>query len=290
MAAALVVALGATVMITFGSAGRQGPTRASAAAEVKPVPPTTRPATSPAAPTSGADAAVSPSGGSAPTATSTRTSAARPATSPAPVRTTVPAAPAAATAAPPAAPQVHSLTVIGDSWTYGQGATNLRGYAVLAAEQLGWQYHGLGVWGSGYTQVGGGSTFDQRVDAAAATHPDVLVVEGSLNERNTPVDTLAAAANATLAHLRAQADPTTRILILGATYSPGTPNATIDSINATIRQAAARSGLQFLDPAAANWIDAGNAALWHDPDHPNDAGHQVVASRFESVLRTLVSG
>lgn len=187
-----------------------------------------------------------------------------------------------------AASRTHSVTFIGDSWTFGEGATALRGYAVLTAEQLGWQYQTLGVGGSGYTL--GLSTFDQRVDHAVATDPDVIVVEGSLNERTTAAATLAAAADATLAHLRADADPKTRILVLGATYSPGTPNATIDSINAVIHQAADRSGLEFVDPAAENWIDASDASLWHDPDHPNDVGHQVVADRLKPVLRAMVSG
>jgi lysophospholipase L1-like esterase len=144
------------------------------------------------------------------------------------------------------------------------------------------------VRGSGYTR--GLSTFDQRVDRAAATHSDVLVVEGSLNERTTPTDQLATAAAATFAHLRARADPKTRILIVGATYSPGTPDATIDSINAVVRAAAERSGLRFVDPATENWIDAGKASLWHDPDHPDDVGYQVVADRLEPVLRALVEG
>ncbi|MGZ4613111.1 MAG: SGNH/GDSL hydrolase family protein, partial [Kineosporiaceae bacterium] len=183
----------------------------------------------------------------------------------------------AATASPAAtasAQPVHTVTFIGDSWTEGIGATGLRGYAVLTGEQLGWDYRVMGVGGSGYSVSGFGATFDERVDRAVATHPDVIVVQGTLNERLTPIPTLSAATETTLAHLSRVADPKTRILVVGSAYNPGTPNATIDSINGVIRTVAERHHLAFVDPAAEGWIDATNPSLWSNPDHPDDAGYQ----------------
>lgn len=197
--------------------------------------------------------------------------------------------PATAPASPAAASETtHSVVFIGDSWTYGQGATDLRGYAVLTGEQLGWRYDAIGVPGSGYTQLGSGATFDDRVGTAVAEHPDVLVVEGSLNERNSTPQALSVAADATLAHLHAAAEPGTHVIVLGATYSPGTPDATIDWINAAIKGAADRYGMQFVDPAAEAWIDPHDAALWHDQNHPDDAGYQLVADRLEPLVRAAV--
>ena len=181
----------------------------------------------------------------------------------------------------------HSVTFIGDSWTAGEAATDRRGYAVLTGEQLGWEYDVLGVGGSGYTRPGGGGTFDSRVARAVATHADVIVVQGTLNERHVSPAALAPAALATLRHLRADADPGTTILVLGASYSPGTPAATIDRINATVRGAAEAVRLRFVDPAAQNWTDAADPGVWADPDHPNDRGYQRIADRLEPLLRSL---
>jgi lysophospholipase L1-like esterase len=113
-----------------------------------------------------------------------------------------------------------SATFLGDSWTVGEGATALRGYAVLVGEQLGRHYHLLGVGGSGYTRPGFGSTFDQRVDQAVGTEPDVLVVQGTLNGQRTPLEQLAPAAQATLARLRTAVDEDTVVLVRRQNLSP----------------------------------------------------------------------
>jgi lysophospholipase L1-like esterase len=177
-----------------------------------------------------------------------------------------------------------SVTFIGDSWTEGVGATALRGYAVLAAEQLGWEYTVLGVGGSGYLVPGRGSTFGERIDRAVRTDSDVVVVQGSLNERVSAVEDLAPAALETLTRLRAEADPDTEILVLGASHTPGTDPAVIDGINRAVATAAAAVGLRFVDVAAEEWTDPAEPYLWADPNHPNDLGHQVIADRLEVVL------
>ena len=185
--------------------------------------------------------------------------------------------------------EIPSVTFVGDSWTAGEGATDGRGYAVRTGEVLGWDYDVLGVGGSGYTRRGGGATFGQRVDRAVATDADVVVVQGSLNERNARPDVLAAAALATLSRLSSEVDPGTLVLVVGASYSPGTPDPTIDWINAAIGAAAERLGLLFVDPAAENWTDPDEATIWADPDHPNDAGHQLIADRLALRLASLLA-
>jgi lysophospholipase L1-like esterase len=185
---------------------------------------------------------------------------------------------------------VPVVTFIGDSWTEGVGATALRGYAVLTAEQLGWEYYGLGVGGSGYVQSGRGSTFDQRVERAVATEPDVIVVQGSLNERRTPLSELEPAALIALAHLRSAIDPGTVVLVVGSSYTPGTDRAVIDGINDTVAAAAERAGFEFVDPAAENWTDPADAAIWADPNHPDDRGHQQIADRLAPLLESMLHG
>lgn len=198
---------------------------------------------------------------------------------------------AAAAAAPAASEEPPSVTFVGDSWTEGIGATALRGYAVLAGEQLGWEYDVLGVSGSGYSlrgRQGQGSTFGERVDRAVSLDADVIVVQGSLNERHSTPEALAPAAVETLARLRAEAAADTRIVVLGAPYNPGTPVETIDWINAAVETAAVRAGLQFVDVAEENWSDPADPTIWADSIHPNDAGHQVIADRLQFLLRDLI--
>jgi lysophospholipase L1-like esterase len=180
------------------------------------------------------------------------------------------------------------VTFIGDSWTEGIGATALRGYADLAAEQLGWDHYVLGVGGSGYEQPGRGSTFDERIDRAVATDPDVIVVQGSINDRRASPDDLEQATLRTLGHLRSGAEADTAVLVLGASYTPGLERTVIDGLNDTIAAAAERVGLRFIDPAAANWNDPGVPGIWADDAHPNDVGHQVLADRLAPVLVSLL--
>jgi lysophospholipase L1-like esterase len=191
----------------------------------------------------------------------------------------------------PAAADRPSVTFIGDSWTAGAGADGRRSYAVRAAEQLGWESTVLGVSGSGYDLPGrAGSTFAQRVDPAVATHADVIVVQGSLNERRSTPGSLRAAADDTLERLRAEADPDTRIVVLGASYVPGTPREVIDWINDEVRRAAGLAGVRFVDVAAEVWTDPREPWIWYDPIHPNDVGHQMIADRLVPILRAQVSG
>ena len=199
-------------------------------------------------------------------------------------------------AASPTAP-VHVVAgrplvaFLGDSWTAGVGATGRRGYAVRAAEQLGWGYANFGVGGSGYSVPGPhGSRFAERVPQLAALHPDVVVVQGSLNERRSTEAALRPAAVSTLTRLRSALDPGTPVLVIGASYNPGTPDGTIEEINAAVSDAAAGAGLPFVDPAAAGWTDPHDAGLWSDTIHPDDRGHQVIADRLAPLLRALVQG
>jgi lysophospholipase L1-like esterase len=181
---------------------------------------------------------------------------------------------------------VPVVTFLGDSWTEGIGATALRGYAVRTALRLGWEFHELGVGGSGYVQAGRGSTFDERVDRAVATDPDVLVVQGSINDRKGPLDALGPAALRTLAHLHRVVGPDTVVLVLGASYTPGTERAVIDDINDAIAAAAERAGFRFVDPAAAGWSDPARPDIWWDENHPNDTGHQKIADRLAPLLES----
>jgi lysophospholipase L1-like esterase len=183
------------------------------------------------------------------------------------------------------------VAFLGDSWTVGVGATGRRGYVVRTAERLGWGYADFGVGGSGYSVPGPHhSLFAQRIPQLVAMHPDLVVVQGSLNERHSTPARLGAAAASTLARLRGALEPGTPILVVGAAYNPGTADATIDWINAAVSDAADAAGLPFVNPAAAGWLDPHDRGLWSDTIHPDDRGHQLVADALAPLLQALGLG
>lgn len=179
------------------------------------------------------------------------------------------------------------LTFLGDSWTSGSGATALRGFAVRTGEELGWEYQVLGVGGSGYTQLGGGATYAQRIDRTVQTNPDVVVVQGSLNDGASRPEVLADAALRTLTLLSEEVGRDTQVLVVGASYTPGTSDDTIDWINEAVGAAAEQADLTFVDPAEEDWTDPDDASIWADPLHPNDAGHQLIAEHLVDLLLDL---
>ncbi len=192
---------------------------------------------------------------------------------------------------PGASPSAPFVSFIGDSWTDGTGATDKVGYAHLTGRALGWAHRVLGVGGSGYVRGGSGNVpFGERVAPAVAGGPDVVVVQGSINERSTPGPELTAAATDVLTRLREAAGPDTAVLVLGASYVPGVPARYVDKVNTSVRTAAARLGLPFVDVAAENWSDPADPSIWADPYHVNDRGAQLVADRLAPLLRAVVAG
>ena len=191
---------------------------------------------------------------------------------------------------PGASPDAPFVSFIGDSWTAGVGATDEVGYAPLTGRLLGWQHRVLGVGGSGYVRGGSGNVpFDERIPAAVAGNPDVVVVQGTINERSTPSPELAAAVTDTLTRLVAGAGPDTTVLVVGASHVPGVPVQYVDKVNDVVRAEAARQGLLFVDVAAEVWSDPADPSIWADPYHVNDAGARAIAERLAPVLEGLVS-
>ncbi|NYJ08978.1 SGNH/GDSL hydrolase family protein [Petropleomorpha daqingensis] len=202
--------------------------------------------------------------------------------------------PGGAAPSPTPPPAIHLVAgkplvaFLGDSWTAGVGATGRRGYVVRTVERLGWGYANFGVGGSGYSVPGPHhSLFAQRIPQLVALHPDLVVVQGSLNERHSTPEALGPAARTTLAELKAALPPGTPVLVVGACYNPGTADPTIDWINAGVSRAAAAAELPFVDPAAAGWLDPHDPGLWFDTIHPDDRGHQRFADALAPLLRDL---
>ena len=154
-------------------------------------------------------------------------------------------------------PRVAWLT---DSWaTTPQG-----GYTqpMVASDLLGWECFLAGQAGSGYVSVpttGTGRanfTQDARINALAATNPEIVVVAGSLND-DGPLSGIQA--NASLVYSKlALALPTVPVVVVGPQSSGDSRNYNpIRTQNRDAVQAAAVAApnvVGFVDPVAGLWI------------------------------------
>jgi len=189
-----------------------------------------------------------------------------------------------------ATPGAPFVSFIGDSWTAGAGATDRMGYAHLTGRMLGWTHRVLGIGGSGYVRGGRpGVPFDERIAAAMAGKPDVVVIQGSINERKTPSGVLAPAVADTLGRLVRAAGPDTVVLVVGASHVPGSSAERVDRVNDILRAEAARLHLRFVDVAAEGWTDPTDPTIWADHFHVNDIGARQIAGRMAAVLRAVVA-
>jgi lysophospholipase L1-like esterase len=192
---------------------------------------------------------------------------------------------------PGATPDAPFVSFVGDSWTDGAGATDGVGYAHLTGRLLGWAHRVLGVGGSGYVVGGTGDVpFDERIAPAVAGDPDVVVIQGSINEAGTPSPELAAAVADTLTRLVRVVGADTAVVVVGASHVPGMPVPSVDQVNDVLRAEAARQGLLFVDVAAEVWSDPADPTIWADPYHVNDAGAAQIAGRLAPLLRAVVAG
>lgn len=187
-----------------------------------------------------------------------------------------------------AAARTPVVAFVGDSWTAGYGSASGRGYVGVVGEQLGWTLHQLGVGGSSYLLPGAGGPFADRIAPAAQTRADVVVIQGSLNDKRSDLSAVGPAALDTLSGYRAAVAPGTVIVVVGASHTPGTDPATIEAINEAVGGAARSLGLRFVDPAEENWTDPADPAIWSDEDHPNDAGYRLIADHVSQLLRQVV--
>lgn len=209
------------------------------------------------------------------------------------------AGPAAAVAvAAPAAiepltlPESPRILVFGDSWTYGSAAVPELGYAYLLADLLDGQTIVDGVRGSGYLVPGlDGGTFGERIaDLNPDLDPDLILIEGSINDRKVPAAGYADAVTAAWDALTA-AYPAVRIVVLGPApqvLPVETATARIDRELATL---AAERGWTYLSPLAEDWITPANFDEVIDTgierSHPSAAGHAYLAERVAADLERL---
>lgn len=213
-----------------------------------------------------------------------------------------PAAPAAAAgsavvatdAAPLSLPAGARVLVFGDSWTYGSAATHpTEGYAYVLAERTGWTTIVNGVRGSGYLKPGiDGPSFGDRIAALdPALDPDLVIVQGSINDRKQGAAGYRDAVNAAWDDLAATY-PEARIVILGPAPQVLPVEGETARIDRDLADLAAARGWWYLSPIAEQWITDANYRDVIDTsatgrDHPSTAGHAYLADRLAADLAAI---
>ncbi len=219
----------------------------------------------------------------------------RPAAAPA---TPVAAEQAADAAAPaPAAltlPESPRVLIFGDSWTYGSAATvPTLGYAYVIAERLGWQATVAGVRGSGYLKQGlDGGTYGERIALLdPALDPDLIVLEGSINDRRLWPDGYTDAVTAAWDAIAALY-PHAQIVVLGPAPQVLPVEKPTAAIDRDLAELAAARSWWYISPIADEWITDGNYLSVIDTsdigrDHPSTEGHAYLAERLAEALDDL---
>ncbi|WP_197517384.1 SGNH/GDSL hydrolase family protein [Microbacterium karelineae] len=202
-------------------------------------------------------------------------------------------APAATSADPLVSlPVEPSLLIFGDSWTWGRAATDPEtlGYAARVGDQLGWPTAVDGERASGYLRSGfEGGTYISRIralDHDAA--PDLVVIQGSINDRREDLSLLRAAAEDAWDALAA-AYPDASLVVFGPAPQVLPIEPATRMIDEILRRAAADRGVPYVSPIAEEWITTANYDTLIDTspegnDHPSDAGHAYLADRLVAAL------
>jgi lysophospholipase L1-like esterase len=209
------------------------------------------------------------------------------------VATAQDAAPAVIAPAALALPEQPRVLVFGDSWTYGSAASlPTLGYAYVLGERLGWETTVDGVRGSGYLKPGlDGGSYGERIAALdPALDPDLVIVEGSINDRRLPATGYRDAVTAAWDALAALY-PEAAIVILGPAPQVLPVQETTARIDADLAALAAVRGWWYISPIAENWITPDNYPEVIDTgigrEHPSTHGHGYLATRVAESLEAM---
>ncbi|MBG0827594.1 SGNH/GDSL hydrolase family protein [Planomonospora sp. ID67723] len=190
----------------------------------------------------------------------------------------------------PIAPRVipaagaQTVMIIGDSFTVGSGpVARWESYAALAARELDWQLITAGAAGTGFVNPGRvGRTFQDSFDRELAWRPapDLLIVSGGHNDRNTPPSQVYGAAARLLDSIH-ERWPGTRVVVVGPLWM-GTAPGWAFQVRDAVALAAAEAGAPFLDPLGQHWS---GAMVLADGVHPTLEGHVGIARWLVIALR-----
>ncbi|MBY0690025.1 SGNH/GDSL hydrolase family protein [Microbacterium marinilacus] len=185
------------------------------------------------------------------------------------------------------------MLVFGDSWTYGMSATPIeRGYAYVLADLISGTTVVDGVPGSGYVRPDRPDFGSRIAELDPEASYDLIILQGSINDRWEPAEGYRDAVNAAWDALAATY-PETPIVVLGPApqvLPVEEPTARIDGDLAAL---AAERQWWYISPLQDEWITTQNYETVIDTsevarNHPSLAGHAYLAQRLADALDRIV--
>lgn len=193
-------------------------------------------------------------------------------------------------------PDRPRVLIFGDSWVYGSAATvPTLGFAYRLGENLGWDAIVDGVRGSGYLKPGiDGGSYPERVAALdPALDPDLIILEGSINDRRLYPEGYTDAVTGVWDELEALY-PDAAIVILGPAPQVLPVEPATARIDRDLAALAGTRGWWYISPIADGWITEANYLDVIDTglignNHPSTDGHAYLAERVAEALDAMRS-
>lgn len=179
-----------------------------------------------------------------------------------------------------------SIAFLGDSFVAGYGGGG-GSYVDQVGSMLGATITADGVVGSGIVNYGEGQPYGPRLAALLATDPDILVIQGSVNDLLTPSDAVATAAT-TLVDDAKTHRPRVSIVLVGPIYLTSETLPALLEQRAALQIVAAAEDITYVDPTG--WItdETAPTLIGADRIHPTAAGYAVIATEMAKQLQPVV--
>lgn len=208
---------------------------------------------------------------------------------------------------PPAAPvslevptshAYPTFAVLGDSYAEGYGPGWASGWVRLLSDRMCWTLmpasgeKGAGIQhGTGFTTAGrepGMARYLDRVPAVTAGEPDIVLVEGGLNDQGAPTsEEITDAAARTFSAVKVRI-PAGTVIAIGPLMTQGeyTYPDEVRRVSAAIAAGAEAAGTPFVDPVTEQWLADPNM-FSSDQVHPSRDGYREYTQRLMDNLSRM---
>lgn len=171
----------------------------------------------------------------------------------------------------------ETVVVLGDSWSQGVLLDNPREqtWSTAVGRLNGWTTYVNAIGGTGFAHDGfcGDQKYATRIPSVLAHNPDMVIVQGGLNDTADTNDGIAAGDSALLHRLAGVRD----VVVIGPPAAPARPEAA--RVDAALRATTQQAGRRYV--STLEW------ALPYGPDqlHMTAEGHQQFAQMVTAALR-----
>ncbi|MHC9291433.1 SGNH/GDSL hydrolase family protein [Mycobacterium sp. LTG2003] len=179
----------------------------------------------------------------------------------------------------------RTFAVLGDSYTEGAGAGSWdNGWVTRVSDDMCWTLVKVSAQGgTGYVsasrQTPGSADFPRRVQNVTAGRPEIVLVQGGLNDLAAASEKITSAAVATFNDIKAGIGGG-QIIAVGPVVTPRTDPNEVARVSAALEEAARVTGVRYIDAAKAQWV--------HDPKFFVDDGYHLNPSGYEEYARRLI--